>query len=229
MPDDYMLVEVQRTHPIRSLMAEEAKIGENVLDVACGQCISYPFFRIVGIKYVGLDLTNKFIDSSREVYPGIELHEASVLDIPFPDTSFDTVCCKDLLEHLDLEDVSTAIREMWRVTRLKLMIAFFIPPWDKPTAITLIDGLYGPMFHNQYNKKDIMAIIKGLKDLDEVDIQWVRSDAAIKLRPPPGEKPYTDAPLYIITKKNPRIFTNSRTREVKDIRINKHPKRGTCV
>jgi ubiquinone/menaquinone biosynthesis C-methylase UbiE len=201
VPESYMLVEVQRTHPIRSLMAEEAKIGESVLDVACGQCISYPFFKIAGLKYVGLDFTKKFIDASREIYPEIELHEASVLDIPFPDASFDTVCCKDLLEHLDPEDVSIAIREMWRVTKLKLMIAFFIPPWDNPTAIQLIDTSYGPGYHNQYNKHEIMTIIKDLKDLDEVDIQWVRSDAAIKFRPPPGEKPYTHAPLYIITKK----------------------------
>ena len=28
VPDDFMLVAVQRTHPIRSLMAEEAKIGK---------------------------------------------------------------------------------------------------------------------------------------------------------------------------------------------------------
>ncbi len=201
VPDDYMLVEVQRTHPIRSLMAEEAKIGEIVLDVACGQCINYPFFRIAGLKYVGLDFTKKFIDSSREIYPEIEIHEASVLDIPFSDASFDTVCCKDLLEHLAPEDISIAIGEMWRVTKLKLMIAFFIPPWDKPIAIQLIDSPYGPYYHNQYNKHDIMAMIKDLKDLDEVDIQWVRSDAAIKLRPHPGEKPYTHAPLYIITKK----------------------------
>lgn len=201
VPDDYMLVEVQYTHPIRTLMAEEAKIGENVLDVACGQCISYPFFRVAGLKYVGLDLTKKFIDASRERYPEIEIHEASVLDIPFPDASFDTVCCKDLLEHLAPEDIPTAIREMWRVAKLKLMIAFFIPPWDKPASITLINGLHGPYYQNQYNKHDIMTVIESLEDLGEVDIQWIRSDAAIKIRPSPSEKLYTHAPLYIITKR----------------------------
>jgi len=205
VPDEFMLVEVQRTHPIRSLMAEEAKIGENVLDVACGQCISYPFFRIAGLKYVGLDLTKKFIDSSKEMYPGIELHEANALNMPFADDSFDTVCCKDLLEHLKPQDAQSLIREMWRVTKLKMMIAFFLPPWDKPASIVLLDGLNGPYYHNQYNEHDIMAIFKDLKNLDEVNIQWVRSDAAIKLRPPPGGKPYTHAPLYIITKKNPRL------------------------
>lgn len=201
VPDDYMLGEVQRIHPIRSLMAEEAKIGDNVLDVACGQCIGYPFFRIAGLKYVGLDLTRKFIESSRERYPGIELHEANALNMPFADASFDTVCCKDLIEHLKPEEVQALIREMWRVTKRKMMIAFFLPPWDKPNYIVIVDGLHGPYYHNQYNKHEIMAIIKDLKDLDEVDIQWVRTDAAIKLRPPPGEKRITHAPLYIITKK----------------------------
>jgi len=28
VPDDYMLAEVQRTHPIRSLIADEAKVGK---------------------------------------------------------------------------------------------------------------------------------------------------------------------------------------------------------
>jgi len=202
VPDDYMLVEVQRTHPIRTLMAEEAKIGDNVLDVACGQCIGYPFFRIAGLKYVGLDLTRRFIESSREIYPGIELHEANALNMPFADASFDTVCCKDLIEHLKPEEVQPLIREMWRVTKRKMMIAFFLPPWDKPSSVVLVNGLHGPYYHNQYNKHDIMAIIKDLKDIDEVDIQWVRTDAAIKLRPPLGEKRIRNAPLYIITKKN---------------------------
>ena len=203
MPDDYMLGAVQRIHPIRSLMAEEAKIGENVLDVACGQCIGYPFFIMAGLKYVGIDLTKKFIDASREMYPGIKLHEANALNMPFDDASFDTVCCKDLLEHLNPQDVPSVIREMWRVAKLKMMMAFFIPPWDKPSLISIIDGPYGPYYQNQYNKQDILTMIENLEDVDEVDIQWIRSDAAIKLRPPPGEEPYTHAPLYIITKSRP--------------------------
>jgi len=196
--DDYMLVEVQLIHPIRSLMAEEAKVGENVLDVACGQCISYPFFRKAGLRYVGLDITKKFIDFSRERYPDIVLYEANALNMPFADDSFDTVCCKDLLEHLNPGDVPTLISEMWRVTKLKMMIAFFIPPWDRPAYIGPLSG-FG--YVNQYNKRDIAALIRDLKDIDEMKIKWVRTDAAIKLNWPPGEKRIMHAPLYIITKK----------------------------
>jgi len=207
--DDYMMVEVQQTHPIRSLMAEEAKVGENVLDVACGQCISYSFFRKAGLRYVGLDITKKFIDFSRERYPDIVLYEANALNMPFADDSFDTVCCKDLLEHLNPGDVPTLIREMWRITKLKMMIAFFIPPWDRPAYIGHLSG-FG--YVNQYNKRDIAALIRDLKDIDEVKIEWVRTDAAIKLNWPPGEKRITHAPLYIITKKNPRMERPRRIR-----------------
>jgi len=204
VPDDHMLVEVQQTHPIRGVIAEEAKIGENVLDVACGQCMSYPFFRAAGLRYVGLDLVRARLDSSRERYPGIELYEANALNIPFAKASFDTVCCKDLLEHLNPDDVLSLIREMWRVTKLKMMIAFFLPPWDRPASIALIHG-FGqfPFFNNRYNEHDIMIYIKSLKDIDEVKIEWVRTDAAIKLLPPPNEKRITHAPLYIITKETP--------------------------
>ena len=200
LSDNFMLNDVQRTHPIRKLMAEEAKIGENVLDVACGQCLSYPFFRKAGLRYVGLDIVCAPVLEER--YPGIELYKANALDMPFADDSFDTVCCKDLLEHVDPEDVQPLIREMWRVTKLKMMIAFFLPPGDRPAHNALIYGLGPyPFFNNQYNKHEMMAIIKGLKDIEKVKIRWVRTDAAIKLTPPPGEKRIRDAPLYIITKK----------------------------
>lgn len=54
---------------------------------------------------------------------------ASAAKLPFPDGSFDLVCSFDVLEHLRPEERLPAIREMLRVTRDGLLLAF---PFDSP-------------------------------------------------------------------------------------------------
>lgn len=195
-PDEFMLNELQLKHPIRKVMAEEAKIGKNVLDVGCGRGLSYPSFKEAGIKYVGVDLTKKFLDFARKTFPTIEVYEANALDLPFTDRSFDTVCCKDLIEHIHPQDVPQVIREMWRVTKLKMLIAFFLPPSEVGSHVHLHRDKY---WNNMYNVHDLERLFKKLK-LGEGEIRIIPNYAAIKLRPPPGRGPITHAPLYIFTK-----------------------------
>lgn len=180
----------QQSHPIRSMMAEEAReAGDSVLDVACGNCMSYPYFKMVGVKYTGLDLTRKFLDFAREMYPSIKVHEGSALNLPFADNSFSTVCCKDLLEHLSPHDVSPVIQEMWRVASRKVMIAFFLTPIDEFANIDFVNGLY---FNNRYDKREILEFIRGLDGFNDINIHMVSNKAV---------KGYAESPLYVIIKK----------------------------
>jgi SAM-dependent methyltransferase len=49
--------------------------------------------------------------------------EASVLDLPFPDASFDVVVCIDMLEHIEPSQRPRAVSELVRVTRRRLVLA----------------------------------------------------------------------------------------------------------
>jgi hypothetical protein len=49
--------------------------------------------------------------------------EASVLDLPCEDASFDVVVCLDMLEHLDPGSRPQAVSELVRVTRRRLVLA----------------------------------------------------------------------------------------------------------
>ncbi len=117
-------------------MAElAARVGGSALDVGCETCLAHPHFVELGLEYSGIDITKKFVD--HDVARGIDVHLASALDIPFEDCSFDTVFCKDLLEHIHPDDVLTVIREMIRVARKQVLIVWFLPPkpqgrvWDR--------------------------------------------------------------------------------------------------
>lgn len=201
-PDQFMSNEQQLNHPIRKAMAEEAKIGKNVLDVGCGRGLSYHSFKEAGIKYVGIDVTKKFLDSARKAFPTIEVYEANALNIPFPDRSFDTVCCKDLLEHIHPQDVPQVIREMWRVAKLKMLIGFFLPPIEEGVHIDLVKLPKGQYWNNRYNAHDLTRLFKKL-GFSELEIRFIRSDAVINLVPPSGEESIKYASLYIFTKNAP--------------------------
>ncbi len=90
--------------------------GGRMLDVGCGMCLLVLRLRERGIDARGLDIAKRTIEEGNRQAPGcFEL--GSILDIPYPEDSFDTVVCTDVLEHLAEQDVPKALSELNRVTR----------------------------------------------------------------------------------------------------------------
>jgi ubiquinone/menaquinone biosynthesis C-methylase UbiE len=95
------------------------KSGERVLDVACGTgIVARLAAAAMGTGHVvGLDINRGMLAFARSQSAGprlqIEWHEASALDLPFPDTSFDLILCQLGLQFFP--DQPRALREMIRV------------------------------------------------------------------------------------------------------------------
>ena len=96
--------------------------GEHVLDVACGTGVVTRLAAArVGStgRVVGLDINAGMLAVARSlapvVDPAIEWLEASALEIPLPDGSFDVVVCQQGLQQFP--DRSAALREMHRVLK----------------------------------------------------------------------------------------------------------------
>jgi ubiquinone/menaquinone biosynthesis C-methylase UbiE len=96
------------------------RAGERVLDVACGTGaaarFAAPFVGPTG-SVVGLDLNAGMISMARAIpqHEGaaIEWREGDAASLPFPDASFDLVCCHQGLQFFP--DRRAALREMRRV------------------------------------------------------------------------------------------------------------------
>ncbi len=90
-----------------------------MLDVGCGMGLIVHTLRERGIDAHGVDVSALVIEEGNRRAPG-NFKLGSILELPFPDDSFDTVVCTDVLEHLAEEDVAVALAELYRVTKSSL-------------------------------------------------------------------------------------------------------------
>jgi SAM-dependent methyltransferase len=96
------------------------KLGDRVLDVACGTgVVARAAARSTGArgKVVGLDLNPDMLEVARRVgagiRPAIEWQQGNAAELPFPDGAFDAVVCQQGLQFFT--DRPKAFREMHRV------------------------------------------------------------------------------------------------------------------
>lgn len=93
--------------------------GKTCLDAGCGGGrYSIAMGRLGAAKVVGVDISSTGIADARRRaagMPNVSFQEASVLDLPFPDASFDFVCSSGVLHHtLNPEQ---GLREVCRVLK----------------------------------------------------------------------------------------------------------------
>jgi hypothetical protein len=100
-----------------------------VLEPACGSANDYRFFDAFGlarfINYTGFDLCSKNIQNAAALFPGVQFQIGNVFDIQAQDENYDLCLVHDLLEHLSLQALPVAVKEICRVTRCHICLGFF--------------------------------------------------------------------------------------------------------
>ena len=100
-----------------------------ILEPACGSANDYRFLHAYGlarlVSYAGFDLCAKNIENARALFPRGKFAVGNVFEIAAPDKTFELCFVHDLFEHLSLEGMEAAVKEVCRVTRQGLCIGFF--------------------------------------------------------------------------------------------------------
>lgn len=91
------------------------KPGDRVADLGCGSGAFSEELRTIGYSVVGIDISPKLIAVGRAKYPGLELLEGDVEDLPFATGSLDGVLLSGLVHHFP--DPSRCAAEVYRVLR----------------------------------------------------------------------------------------------------------------
>ncbi len=87
--------------------------GKDVLEVGCGTGLILARIASVADHATGVDLSPGMLEHAQS--RGLDVHEGSATSLPFDDASFDVTCSFKVLAHV--EDITTAMAEMARVTR----------------------------------------------------------------------------------------------------------------
>lgn len=162
----FLREERQLKHPIRQMLVARG-IGNTVIDFGCATAIDAPLWKSAGFKYTGLDFTPKFLKEAKRRNPESTFIEADAADTYIMDGSYDVSFCKDLMEHLPRDKWRSVMREMWRVSNRRMMVAFFIAPTDKPTSYVLGEG---PHWTNHYNKGEVSLLLMSLPNARLVEV-----------------------------------------------------------
>lgn len=99
-----------------------------ILSAGCGRgLIDYWLIRVFGYKIVLLDNSLKCIKNLKKAFKSVDknnfkLCHTSILNIPYPDNSFDLVWNEGVLEHFCKDDYEKAIKEMVRVSKKYILI-----------------------------------------------------------------------------------------------------------
>lgn len=88
----------------------------SLLDIGCGMGLLVRTLANQGIDAHGVDIAPRPIEDANRLAPG-RFQLGSILSLPFPDESFETVITTDCLEHLAEADVPKALKELHRVAR----------------------------------------------------------------------------------------------------------------
>jgi ubiquinone/menaquinone biosynthesis C-methylase UbiE len=102
----------------------ESKKINNVLEIGPGIFTDYNIFfsKKENIQYSSIDITKKIVDSAKKM--GINCEQSSVENIIYPDSSFELVYCRHVMEHLDY--YALALEEMIRVSSKHICIIFWL-------------------------------------------------------------------------------------------------------
>ena len=136
---------------------------KTILDVPCGTCVDYLALKrdCSSIDYTGLDITELLITQARR--HGAKAQRGSIEAIPFPDSSFDMVYSRHILEHLSYYNV--AIDELIRAGKKEVFIIFFIIPSSEPDQIKRTEDRNAILYHNHYNKEMLEHMILNNKNM----------------------------------------------------------------
>jgi ubiquinone/menaquinone biosynthesis C-methylase UbiE len=105
---------------------EKYLVGQKILDAGCGGGAYVEFLSQREYEVTGIDKYDEFLQVAREKGRLGTYIQADILNIPFPDKSFDCTFCFDVLEHVDDQ---AAIQELARVTKKRIIMA--VPQKDE--------------------------------------------------------------------------------------------------
>jgi ubiquinone/menaquinone biosynthesis C-methylase UbiE len=154
------------------LCLSQLKKGNDVLEIGFGSGVSFLNLQKIFNDIYGLDLTaDVVLISNFFAKKGVmvNLKNGNILDLPYPDNSFDSVLLISILEHLKPEEQELAFSEIRRVLRPGGQVVYGVPV-ERPFMVFMFRLLGTDIrTHHFSTEKDVFsASSQLLKLIDRV-------------------------------------------------------------
>jgi SAM-dependent methyltransferase len=113
---------------------------KSILDLGCGDFNLMRYFDFVGIDYLGIDVVDHVIVNNKQLYENtnIKFKSQSIIDYS-SDISYDLILCKDVLQHLNQNNV-------FKVLNIKnYKYALYTNDFSEGVNNNVEDGNYSPI------------------------------------------------------------------------------------
>jgi SAM-dependent methyltransferase len=98
--------------------AERIPLGVRVLDAGTGTGYGAALVAEAGREVVAVDASRTALEFAAERFGSdVDFQLANVLDLPFPDSTFDAVTCFEVIEHVQESDQERLVSELARVLK----------------------------------------------------------------------------------------------------------------
>ncbi len=149
---------------------------KRVLDLGCGAAGKSLYYVTQGAqKVTGVEIVPHYQAEAESLAEKLGLSDrfsfvsASALDLPFPDSSFDTIIMNDFMEHIS--DPEGVLRESLRLLAPGGRIFINFPPYYHPFGAHLSDVINMPWVHMFFSERMLVdayrELVRGLPDEQE--------------------------------------------------------------
>lgn len=149
----------------------QPRSGYSLLDIGCGTGNNLAFFRVLGLKTAGIDVSKPMLDiAAKRLGTDIELYRGQAETLPFDNDSFDIVTLITVLEFTS--EPTKVLKEAARVTRSQIYLGIL----NKTSLLAInrrIKGRFRGSIYSQakfYSIWEIEAMVK--RAIGKVPLDW---------------------------------------------------------
>jgi SAM-dependent methyltransferase len=179
------LAKYQTTNPVvrRMIVGFFSSLREMVaplhpasaLDAGCGEGEGLARLEdLLGARIAAVDVEQSCVDHVRDRQPEVDVSRQSVLELGFPDDSFDLVLCLEVLEHLG--DPAAAVAELGRVSAREVVVSVPYEPWFQLGSLLrgkhLLRAGNHPEHVNHYRRRSLARLLEPSLEVVEVRVAF---------------------------------------------------------
>ncbi len=140
-------------------LAQENEFSR-VVEIGCGSCNVIGEIPLKGSQKVGVDLSNKMLETGKKNYSGIALINGDTNFLPFKDDQFDMVLCLGVIQYIN--SYADAITEISRILKPDGYLILSVPSKHS------VFNIYRKLWHHSPMYMFMKSLVYGVLKVDKV-------------------------------------------------------------